>query len=987
MSAVLQSLLSRNATRRGGTVLEVPVRASANAGKGSAGQSFVKGQFEELDWGANLNVEHDLGTDLWLMARDERRFDLRELVGAQVKTGASYFGSPEYNDAGEFAGWWYAEREDSHFDYWCDHSIPHLLVLHDLETHTSYWVHVTREKMKSTGKGRKILVPATSIVDRAHFDELVRVATSRRPVWQWEGSAWDGASTVPQAALLRYALVTPRLVAPHPNKGRKELDAHEAIAMLIQMRLSEIRRFGEDEGVDIDAARASESWEWRLFAALYDWVIEGKREALGRAVADADSAERKVAASVCLALALLEDGKPGDAAQQLQRELDADEAAPTDCAWVLAHLSQCLQELGDLAGARQAALDVQARHRTGSSDPTASAFAASAANAVFTLGNWDEPTLAGAIRSGDTVPSWWRSQTMASALAHHFDESFKTWVGDSSTTFASGDQAWLKLRSTMLLAGYAADRPGWRNAGSRLARRQLMTTSDTDAMVAALDLLRFSGEDKLIRLAVARLLRLGPAEALKRIGSQLDLDRSTRASLPADIEFVRSAADVLTTADCSRFLDWALATLADPSDLVGRLSPTFLVDHTILGMLRTLVNTVGCDRRRRVVEHLLALPALNDQLVAQGYGRVLAAIPKDEWSPGDLDRLRERPDEDNWEFTDDVATLLAGTDPSYRATLTTRIAGGDLSALHSYGNVTELESGTAAEAIESLGRAVRGQVEDARRGAFSLGGYDSLDALVLLNAWHPDVSDWDAVEEILSFPGAHPDHVGGGIRRLGVLAEHIPSIVRDRFRPHLERLARSAPPDPARLFRPSVDTRSESAIALALLYPDGISDADLLALFRGDAPLRVAAVEIVAARGRTSDLSLLAVLTNDADVDVRAAAVEGLASWAVRGIAPTGTLDLLRKVLAEAGPHFAVRISGALLREGAEEAAVSLLAGLLTDHPSAIVRRRVARSKAKSSSSSAEAVDFECSPSDVDDAASDDSPGKDQDDADESAEG
>ena len=950
LSATRETLLSRSRRDcRGGTDLEVRVRASANAGKGSAGQSFVKGQFEELDWGANLNVEHDLGTDLWLMARDERRFDLRELVGAQVKTGASYFDSPEYNDAGEVAGWWYAERDDSHFDYWCDHSIPHLLVLHDLETHTSFWTHVTREKLKSTGKGRKILVPATSIIDRAHFDDLVRVATSRRPVWRWEGSAWDGAPTVAQAALLRYSLVTPRLVAPHPNKGQKVLDAHEAIAMLIQMRLSEIQRFGGNNGVDIAAARASDSWEWRLFAALYDWVIKGKRDGLVAATADAVSAGQKVAASVSLAVALLEDGKPGDAAQQLQRALDADEADPTDRAWVLAQLSQCLQELGDLAGAREAALEVQARHRTGSSDPTASAFAASAANVVFSLGNWDEPTLAGAIRSSDTVPSWWRSQTMASGLAHHFDESFKTWVGDTSTTFGSGDQTWLKLRSTMLLAGFAADRPGWRNAGSRLARRQLMTTSDTDAVVAALDLLRLSGEDKLISLAVARLLRLGPTDALERVGSQLDFGASTRSSLHADIEFVRIAADVLAASDCARFFDWALSTLDDPSSLVDRLSPTFLINHAILGMLRSLTNSVDREGRRRVVEHLLALPALTDQLVAQDYGRVLAAIPEDEWLASDLDRLRERSDKDNWEFTDDLATLLARTDPAFRTTLTTRVAGGDLSALHSYGNVTELDPGTAAGAIESLGRAVRHQLDDARRGAFSMSVYDSLDALVLLNTWHPDVSDWHAVEEILSFPGAHPDHIGGGIRRLGVLAEHIPAIVRDRMRPHLERLAHSAAPDPGRLFRASIDTRSEAAIALALLYPDGVSDADLLTLLQGDAPLRLAAVQIVADRGLESDLSLLAVLANDADVDVRAGAVEGLASWVVRDIAAAAASDILRNLLAEAGPQLAVRVSGAFLRDGdgADEGAGRLLAGMLSDHSSAIVRQRVARLTAK----------------------------------------
>lgn len=70
---------------------------------------MAKANFELLGWGAVENTTHDLGTDLFLMARDNRRFDLGLLVGAQVKNGPSWFrNQPAFDDAGRTAvhmGW------------------------------------------------------------------------------------------------------------------------------------------------------------------------------------------------------------------------------------------------------------------------------------------------------------------------------------------------------------------------------------------------------------------------------------------------------------------------------------------------------------------------------------------------------------------------------------------------------------------------------------------------------------------------------------------------------------------------------------------------------------------------------------------------------------------------------------------------------------------------------------------------------------------
>lgn len=183
------------------------MRAPQNEATGTSGQSFVKGEFEELGWGAVPNPEHDLGTDLWLMARDENRFDLGALVGAQVKTGESYFKSAKKDDeSGEVVGWWYAEEDDSHFDYWSEHTTPHILVLRDTKTKTSYWVHVTSDSIQSTGKGNKILVPASQRVEEGSRDALTSVATSPAKAVSLDGSAWGAIWKVSQSDRLSLPL-------------------------------------------------------------------------------------------------------------------------------------------------------------------------------------------------------------------------------------------------------------------------------------------------------------------------------------------------------------------------------------------------------------------------------------------------------------------------------------------------------------------------------------------------------------------------------------------------------------------------------------------------------------------------------------------------------------------------------------------------------------------------------------------------------------
>jgi hypothetical protein len=921
------------------------MRAPKNEATGTAGQSFVKGQFENLGWGALVNSEHDLGTDLWLMARDARRFDMKTmLVGAQVKSGPSYFSSPK-KQKGEVIGWWFREEDDSHFEYWCDHAIPHILVLHRLTDNKSFWIQVKRERVVDTGKGRKIFVPAASGIDSAHFDALIALATSTSKAPSWEGSAWQVGEPIPQSSVLRYALVTPRLVAPHPNKGTDSaLSPEEAVALLIQFRLRDLVGWDpEAPRFEIEDARKSPIWGWRLVAALYDWLTEGELGGFGHALIEtAPDESSRVAATVCHAFALVERGKVSDALTLLEQRLAADEANPVDHGWLQTHLARCHFELGDAASARDLALETQVLRQIAPADPTALAVVAASGYMIFSLSDWGGRSIADMVQSNDTAATWWRSQTLASGLGKHFDETYRAWSGDKSTTFNAEDVAWGKLRSAMLLAGFSADGSGWRHSASLLARRELMSPAGDDSPEWAMDLLRFAGAKKELILASRRLLATGPVSALVNVGESIDLDQSTRTSLHADLAFIESAADVLSTADCDRFARWALSVLKQPQDLIARLNPQFLLEPAVLEMLRELVNCVTPDVREALMDHIVDLPTLDNdhQHLAHGYSRVMVRLG-DFWLPRHVDAFSARPEGDNFELRDAIDQLLATGDEDFRSTLHERISKGDMRALGSYGNVTDLPRDVAAAAVAALSQAVLNQVEEAKKGADGLGGPEPLGALVLLNAWHPEVAEWSACETALGCPVSHPMHLQEGLRLLGRLVDRVPDDVRATLQQPLSDIADRLPADTFSFFG-QADVRGTAAVALALLFPETVTDAWLRHLIHGTPAQRAASVDILVARQDSSQVNLLSILASDSDPDVRAEAAEGLATWCVQEIGLPDSAEVLQELLAEPGVDLGVRISRTLLSDEAKPVAVEMLAAMLQSHPSAVVRARLA---------------------------------------------
>lgn len=665
------------------------MRSSENNAKGTSGQSFVKGQFEELGWGVAPNLEHDLGTDLWLMARDARRFDLGALVGAQVKNWALEFDSPDTHDGQE--GWWFSDSAE-HFDYWLGHRVPHIQVFYDKQAKVSYWVHITSEATVSTGKQRKIFVPKSQTVDAAHFDDLITVATSGATGQTWEGSAWLPGQQIPDGARLRYAMIVPRLIAPHGNSSVTEVLADQAIALLAAYRLWEIddHLLKRQPLLAEPASLASEDPVWKLYGALRAWAVRGDIELLKATALDM-SAEVRAAHTAMLAAALFESGDARQAAEIVEAALnDHDDYNPVDHAWLTLHLARCFVQVGRTTEARTLSLSVVPIGQIAPGDPTARFLSGVASHMLFSLSGWQAGDLAAMIQARDNAASWWRSQTMTTGLAKYLETSFEDWSNDASITFKAFDETWTRLRSTTLISGFGADTSNWAYEASLLAQYMLMRNEDATQIASALSLLRVAGSTKQLKLAVEYLLDQGPVAGIELSLEDVDLEFSTRDSLQADLELVGLSSHLFSAEDADRIMTWLLAEVADPASRATALSLRFLYPELLWTTIARLYVACSEDVQATVRRTIVGLSTVSDQSVAHQVARALANVRSESWSAEEVEALASRAEGDNFELADAVELVVAHRDPAYRANLLSRISEGDVQALSAWGDVREL---------------------------------------------------------------------------------------------------------------------------------------------------------------------------------------------------------------------------------------------------------------------------------------------------------
>lgn len=525
--------------RQVAVVLTGGMRESENVQRGNRGEAAVMHAFMQLGWPSANAPGSDLGTDLFLMVR-ERRFDLGLLVGAQVKSGSSWFREPARDDAGEVIGWWFRDDDREHVDYWLTHTLPHLIVLHDLDTGTSYWCHITSDAVVSTGKGAKILVPREKTIDPDHFHALLAVAATARPKSTWEGSVWADASNIIPADMMRHALLVPRLVAPHRNAGYSvEVGPEQVVALLVEGHLRDVEIFANRHSsvLTLEDAKSASDWRWRLAHAIGVRVTSDSVDPLLTLVTEVPTPYALAAATVAAAAGLLEQARPDEALPLLQAALDGDASSPIDHAWLLVQRARAHRELGRLELARADASEALRAKLSYGSDVTASAVAGVAAGILWSISRWNADDLQETITGLDTLAAWWRTQCIAAGSNAVIGREFRTWAQDRSIRF-SENVANNRLYAGALLASQLGDHSAWRLLSSLNAQQRFLCvsrTADIDQVRGFLSELRNAGDHKALKLAVQHLLSEGPAEAVTVAANDVDLRQWTHSNAHANL--------------------------------------------------------------------------------------------------------------------------------------------------------------------------------------------------------------------------------------------------------------------------------------------------------------------------------------------------------------------------------------------------------------------------------------------------------------------
>jgi hypothetical protein len=905
----------------------------------------VRLAFTRIGWGTVTNTLHDLGSDLFLLARDAQRVELGLIVGAQVKAGASYFAHPESSDDRQ-AGWWYYEPDRKHFDMWASYGVPHLLVLHDLDLSKSYWVHVTPESIISTGSGAKVHVPAANTVDVDHLGELLDVAASRLASGRWEGSAWTGGPSLLPKDLLRHALIAPRLVAPHPNAPSSEpLTPEQATALVTQCRLRQLRDLinKQPDIPDLSIAAESPLWPWRFVGTFARWVTTGDRAGLLATITDAPEAHSYAAATVCAAHALISEGLADDALVLLEPALTCQDIGTVDRAWLSVQQARASVEVGHVAEARVQAAQLQAIRSTAPNDVTASAIAGSAALLLFNSSGWDSVNIGGTVQGSDTTASWWRAQTTAGGLEAIAEREFKSWSRDTSVTVGGEDTANNQLLAASLSAGHAGDHGGWRRLMGLLGRDALMRLdrhADPGRLREGIAALRVAGDENAMKLAVRRLVADGPASSVRLAATDIDLNRLTRTTARAVLALLEHGGDVLDDSTRSTAIDWVLSTLDSPSSFEARTSPSYLLEVRLVEVLAGLTPGASATDHHKIIARLAREGAL-DQLLAHAWARVIDKLPDDAWDEETARTLAESSDGHHQELRIPLLGIYARYDRATRELLIADAREGSLGALAALGNVTRLARQVASDIIASLGSRVETISRNARQGSYGFGGHDIPQALALLNVWHPDVANWEPLLTLLDDDAVSPSDKRSALEMLAGFVDRLDDEILGLLEPVAVKAAQQASSAPADLFGSPTDAIGAGALlaaALGALQPTDAAER-LVTLIGGSVDERRWGAQVAYRLRRPEDIGALATLAQDSDVSVRATAASALAHLVASDGGTPLAIVVLERCANEPGTTVPGSIASAIASTPSPGAAATrIVEQLRSDHPSARVR-------------------------------------------------
>ena len=929
-------------------------------------------EFEKLGWGPVSNAPQDLGIDLFVHARLEQH-DPGLVVGVQVKSGKSSFREPAC-ESGEMVGWWHRDRDKRHFDYWVTHGLPILLVLHDLVTGKSYWVHVTQEGVVSTGKGAKILVRRSQTINESSVDALMLAAAQLKAVPEFEGSAFTfGIDRIASARHWRYALIVPRLIAPNPYKQiERPIDAVEAVALLARGRFDGLRNLSEAHvGIpDPECVPDDAGWGWQFVGAIWDWATKGSLDGLKSVQQSAPDWQRASASGVLLACGLSRQERHSEAVAVLDGLTLCEDNSPVDRGWVLVQRARIHTDLGDFDAARSDAIEAHRIFFADRDDPTVSALKASAAWVIYVTSEVvvGEPELAApasedefkraqhrretaqreALRSllvaSDTTVSWWRSQHVALALSREQDSSFESWTDDDPRTYLSGPRMpETELFAAELNADVTGEHRTWRALSGRRGQQTLMraasSTDETGQLAEGIDDLRRSGDSRRLTQAVGRLVRTGPLKPLVAAMNKIPTEGWTRTTALANFEALALAGDLIGEASADVLLDrCARAACGDTTDLGCTTGEGYMsLEHYGIQAAAGLLPAASDAMHTRLAGYLARLPEVEPAFFRRGVERALNYLDYEHVDHTDRAALRGLAVRGDARLSAAVYEWFESSgDPDAIGALKQAALEGDAHALSAITNDTVFDDCEATALIEALEKRVQQIHSDALAGRWSSGSPRYCYELTRWNLLFPNAARWHAVVDLLGAQSAVIEDKRAICDALATLPSTLAPEIRNRIAPLIDTAVANS-----KSFLPGSGTDGTELLlknTLELIEGEELDAAVTRLVFGSHAERRDASVVLRRANCANRYL-MLKVLTHDTTYAVRRSA-----AVTVGYLAASDSDDAAATIAWEMAHSDGRQLPLALVRgismatNLAQYSSPSDITEFLTEHSSAIIR-------------------------------------------------
>jgi hypothetical protein len=122
------------------------------------GVNEVERIFLAFHWIPRTILQTDVGIDMEVeICKDGN--PTGKLFAVQIKSGESYFKEQDIDSI-------IFRPSDTHLDYWLNHSLPVLIVLHSPKTGKTIWENVSKENVRQLKKTRKIHIPLNQLLNQ-----------------------------------------------------------------------------------------------------------------------------------------------------------------------------------------------------------------------------------------------------------------------------------------------------------------------------------------------------------------------------------------------------------------------------------------------------------------------------------------------------------------------------------------------------------------------------------------------------------------------------------------------------------------------------------------------------------------------------------------------------------------------------------------------------------------------------------------------------